>query len=63
MSQCIDCFSAYRKITEFTYDYGITIDYSQYKKIKKNYEESLKKHGARSDIDLSGRAKIGSGLR
>jgi len=47
--------SAYRHIKQYTRDYGIQIDYDQYKRMKNSYEEAAKKHGAGSQIDFSGR--------
>ncbi|KAL4217338.1 hypothetical protein ACF0H5_023789 [Mactra antiquata] len=45
----------FRKARKFADDYGIELDYGQYKKIKKNYEDGFKRQGKMEYANLSGR--------
>ncbi|KAH3752199.1 uncharacterized protein LOC127848292 [Dreissena polymorpha] len=58
---CLNRDPTYIRARQFADDYGIKLDYDQYKKIKKSYEEGLKKQGYGSKIDLSGRGMKGAG--
>ncbi|XP_052814047.1 uncharacterized protein LOC128241109 [Mya arenaria] len=54
---CLNRDPTFQTARRLADDYGIKLDYEQYKKIKNSYEQSLQKQGYGSKIDLSGRGK------